>query len=284
MPDNNHYGARNGGVVGVRFQKVGKVYHFSAAGIEGLKEGDFVIVETARGQELAQVVQVGLEPRPGGLPLKPIARRAVARDMAVRQRYKLQEKEALHVCRQKVEELDLAMRIPRVEYSYDGRRLTVYFMADEKVECRALRRELGRHFRTRVNMQPVGARDLAKMLGGCGACGGLLCCATFLAEFAPVSIKVAKAQDVTLVPSEITGMCGRLRCCLRYEYQTYKEARQAMPERGCRVVTRSGRGRVVQINVLKDTVVVDFGTYQAEVPLASLEVEPEGCSGECDPT
>jgi cell fate regulator YaaT (PSP1 superfamily) len=284
MPDNDHYSAGNEGVVGVRFQKVGKVYHFDTAGIEGLKEDDFVIVETARGQELAQVVQVGLEPRPGGPPLKPIARRAAARDMALRQRYKLQEKEALHVCRQKVEELDLSMRIPRVEYSYDGRRLTVYFMADEKVECRALRRELGRHFRARVGLQPVGARDLAKMLGGCGACGGLLCCATFLAEFAPVSIKVAKAQDVTLVPSEITGMCGRLRCCLRYEYQTYKEARQAMPQRGCRVVTRSGRGRVVQINVLKDTVVVDFGTYQAEVPLASLEVEPEGCGRECDPT
>ena len=281
MPDGNNLAKANGCIVGVRFHKVGKVYHFSAAEVEGLKEGDFVIVETSRGRELAQVVQVNAQPRGDSPPLRSVERRAGARDMALQQRYKLRENEALVTCRRKVEELGLPMRVAKVEYSYDGSRLTVFFTADERVDHRSLRRELARFFRTAVEMQPIGARDFAKMLGGCGACSGQLCCSTFLSEFAPVSIKAAKAQDVTLVPSEITGMCGRLRCCLRYEYETYEQARQAMPRRGRTVVTEFGRGKIVHINVLKNTAVVDFGTHQVEVSVAGLKVEAGSCRGKC---
>jgi cell fate regulator YaaT (PSP1 superfamily) len=281
MPDVNNHGKADGRVVGVRFHKVGKVYHFSAAEVEGLKEGDFVIVKTTRGRELAQVVQVNAQPRSDGPPLRPVERRAGAPDMALRQRYKLREKEALVTCLRQVEELGLTMRVAKVEYSYDGSRLTVFFRADERVDHQPLRRELARHFRTTVEMQPVGARDFAKMLGGCGACSGQLCCSTFLSEFTPVSIKAAKAQDVTLVPSEITGMCGRLRCCLRYEYHIYEQARKIMPRKGRTVVTEFGRGKIVQTNVLKNTVVVDLGTYQVEVPVAGLKVEAGGCRGKC---
>lgn len=215
MPDSKN---SNGMVVGVRFQKIGKVYHFDARGIDGLKEGDFVILETSRGHEMGQVVQTNVRPRRDGPPLKPVERRATAWDMVQHQRFKLQEKDALTTCRQKAEALDSPIRVAEVKYSHDGRRLTIFFLIDDKVDRRRLRRELAQHFRTKIDMHPIGARDFAKTLGGCGACGGPLCCSTFLTEFVPVSIKLAKAQDVPLIPSEITGMCGRLRCCLRYEY------------------------------------------------------------------
>jgi cell fate regulator YaaT (PSP1 superfamily) len=274
MPDVSDNGNSNENVVGIRFQKVGKVYHFSADGIEGLKEGDFVVVETVRGREVGQVVQTNVQPHQDRSPLKPVKRRATAQDMVLQQRFKLQEKEALTICRQKAKDLNLPIRIARVEYNYKGNRLTVFFMADDKLDRRAFRRALARHFRVKIEMHPMSARDFAKAMGGCGACSGPLCCSTFLSEFAPVSIKAAKVQDVTLIPSEITGMCGRLRCCLRYECQTYEEAKQAMPQKGREVVTELGRGTIVDTNVLRETVVVDFGTYQAEVPLAGLKVEP----------
>jgi cell fate regulator YaaT (PSP1 superfamily) len=276
MPDVNDNGDRDENIVGVRFQRVGKVYHFSATGIEELKEGDFVIVETVRGREMGQVVQTNVQPRPNGSSLKPVKRRATARDMALQQRFKLQEKEALTICRQKAKELKLSIRIAKVEYGYSGNRLTVFFMADDRLDHRALRRALARHLRIKIEMCPMNARDFAKVLGGCGACGEPLCCSTFLSEFAPVSIKAAKVQEVTLIPSEITGMCGRLRCCLRYECQTYEEVRQAMPQKGHEVVTEFGRGKIVGMNVLQETVTVDFGTHQAEVPLAGLEAKPRG--------
>jgi len=266
----------NAVVVGVRFHKVGKVYHFSADGIDGLREGDFVIVETVQGCEMGQVVQTNVQPRHNGPPLKPVRRLTTARDMVLRQQFKLQEKQSLITCRQKAKELHLPIHIVKVEYSYDGRRLTVFFVADDKVDYRLLQQALARHFRIKIAMHSVGSRDFAKMMGGCGACGGSLCCSTFLTEFAPVSIKAAKAQDVPLLPLEITGMCGRLRCCLRYEYQTYQEVRQTMPQRGHQVVTDLGTGRVVQTNVLKRTVVVDLGTHQAEIPLDELRVKPKG--------
>jgi cell fate regulator YaaT (PSP1 superfamily) len=270
MPDESHNSQVS--VVGIRFKEVGKIYHFGTNGVEGLQVGDFVIVNTVRGRELGQVAQINVKPEHRGLPLKPVERRATARDMALRQQFKAQEKKALSVCRQKTEELGLPIRIAKVEYSYDGRRLTVFFMADDEVDHRSLRKKLARHFRTRVHMQSLGARDFAKMLGGCGACGGPLCCSTFLTEFTSISIKTAKVQDVALIPSEITGMCGRLRCCLRYEYQTYKEAKQAMPQKGCKVVTKFGLGKIVEANVIKETVLVDLGTHRVEVPLAGLKV------------
>lgn len=281
MPDGNNSGVKSENVVGVRFQKVGKVYHFSATGVGELNAGDFVVVDTIRGQEVGQVVQVNLQSCRDGYPLKPVARRATAQDMALLQRFRSEEREALVTCRQKTEELGLPMSVAKVEYNYNGRNLTVFFMADGKVDYQPLKRALAQRFRVKVRMRPIGARDLAKMLGGCGACGGPLCCSTFLTEFVPVSIKTAKAQDVTLVPSEITGMCGRLRCCLRYEYRTYEEVKQAMPQEGREVVTTFGRGRIVQTNALKETAVVDLGKRQVEVPLAGLKVESRGCHEGC---
>ncbi len=276
MLDVDDIGNRNEKVVGIRFQRLGKIYHFSADGVEGLKQGDYVIVETVRGQEMGQVVQTNVQSRRDQAQLKPVKRRATARDLALQQRFKLQEEEALNACRQKVQEFDLAMRIARVEYNYDGNRLTVFFLADDNLDHRKFRRALARQLRVKIEMHPISARDFAKSLGGCGACAGPLCCSTFLSEFVPVSIKAAKVQDVTLIPSEITGMCGRLRCCLRYESQFYEEARQTMPQKGREVVTESGRGKVVALNVLQETVTVDLGTHQAEVPVASLKTESKG--------
>jgi cell fate regulator YaaT (PSP1 superfamily) len=271
----------NNRVVSVRFREVSKAYHFDANGVQNLKAGDFVVVETARGREIGQVIQTGplsLSDRPS---LKPVKRRATARDMAIYQRFKLKEKETLNTCRQTAEEMGLPLRIARVEYSYDGQRLTVFYMSEERADYRSFRKKLSQSLRVRVEMQSMSPRDFAKMIGGCGACGGPLCCSTFLTEFVPVSIKTAKAQDIPLVPAEITGMCGRLRCCLRYEYETYQEAKRAMPQKGRQVVTPYGRGKIVATNLLKETVVVDFGTHRSEVPLAGLQVEPRDCKGNC---
>jgi cell fate regulator YaaT (PSP1 superfamily) len=251
-------------VVGLRFQKVGKVYHFNAQKFRNIKPGDFVVVETSRGVQLGQVIQI-IESSDGPAmdTIKPILRPATPQDLVMRQVWQQKETEAVDICREKVRELGLVdVKIIAAEYSFDGSRLYFLFSSEagEKADLRSLRRAMQRMFQAaKVEMHLIGPRDVAKLLGGMGACGlEHRCCSAFLTEFSPISIKMAKEQGISLTPTEITGMCGRLRCCLVYEYEQYLEARKLLPKRGKWVKTPSGDGRVVDIFPLKESVMVAF--------------------------
>jgi len=244
-------------VVGVQFRPVAKIYYFDPAGLS-LEEGDFVVVETSRGKELGQVVlpvhTVPEEQIPE--PLKQVVRRANPWDLVSRDQWTHKEQEALDICHEKVQAHGLKMKLVRCEYNFDGGRLIVYFTAEKRVDFRALVRDLAKTFRTRIEMRQIGERDEAKMLTGIGRCGRELCCASWLREFHPVSIKMAKAQSLPLNPSEISGVCGKLLCCLSYELLTYQEANKKLPRAGSTVMTLYGKGKVLRVNALRETVTV----------------------------
>ncbi|OGO72006.1 MAG: hypothetical protein A2Z37_11580 [Chloroflexi bacterium RBG_19FT_COMBO_62_14] len=251
-------------VVGIRFQEIGKLYHFEASSVPDLKPGDFVIVSTSRGREMGQVASLPsgpVAPPDGGL--KPIERRATPQDLALRRAWSQRELEAMIECRAKASDLGLrGIKIAKAEYSFDGSRLTFLFTSegDEKADLKDLRKQMQLLYRrTRVELRQIGPRDVAKILGGMGACGiEERCCSRFLTEFSPISIKMAKAQGISLNPQEITGMCGRLRCCLVYEYEMYVEARKTLPKRNKRVVTPLGEARVLDVVPLRGAVIVSF--------------------------
>jgi cell fate regulator YaaT (PSP1 superfamily) len=249
-------------VAAIRFQPVGKLYHFDASSLTDLKSGDFVIVSTSRGRELGEVV--GLVTDRSKIPdgaHKPVERKATARELVLRNMWQRRELEVMIDCRAKAAELGLStVKIVRAEYAYDGSRLTYLYNSDsdEKVDLSHLRKEMQRSLRgTQVEFRQVGPRDVAKILGGMGACGlEERCCSRFLTEFSPISIRMAKAQGISLNPQEITGMCGRLRCCLVYEYEQYVEARKQLPKRKKKVVTPRGVGKVIDVMPLKQAVLV----------------------------
>ena len=251
-------------IVGIRFQKVGKVYHFDASGIDELKVGDFAVVDTSRGRQLGEVVQLVAEPSPPpDGSWKPIHHRATPRDLVLRQIWQKKEVEAMINGRAKLAELKIeGVKIVAAEFTFDGSRLSFLYSTEGegKIDLRALRRAMQRLYpRARVEMRQIGPRDVAKILGGMGACGmANRCCSMFLTEFSPISIKMAKEQGISLTPSEITGICGRLRCCLVYEYEQYVSARKEMPKRGKKVVTPSGEGKVIDMYPLKDSVLVEL--------------------------
>lgn len=252
-------------IVGLRFQDVGKVYHFDASNIPDLQIGDFAIVETSRGQQIGEVVQVIDESTQPNGKWKPIERKATARDLVIRQIWRKKEVEAMINCRAKSSELGLqGIKIVAAEFTFDGTRLSILYNteADEKIDLRSLHRAMKRSYpRSRIDMRQIGPRDVAKILGGMGACGmEKRCCSMFLTEFSPISIKMAKAQGISLSPTEITGMCGRLRCCLIYEYEQYIEARKRLPRRSKRVVTPLGEGKVSDIFPLRESVMVQLET------------------------
>ncbi len=245
-------------VVGVQFENVGKIYDFNANGLFGLTTRDYVVVDTSKGVEVAQVVDSPhtIDPQDVVGEMKNVLRKATAWDMVQRDLWKKKEKEALAICRNKVREYDLEMKIVRCDYNFNGGRLLVYFSSDDRVDFRALVRELARIFRTRIEMRQIGVRDEAKLLDGVGKCGRQLCCTSWLREFTPVSIRMAKNQQLPLNPDEISGVCGRLLCCLSYEDAHYKEQNKKMPKLGAEVVTPQGIGRVRHIHPLKETVTV----------------------------
>ncbi len=250
-------------IVGIRFHRIGKIYHFDASGFPDLQPGDFVIVETRRGRQLGEVAQTFAEPPapPRDGVWKPVERRATPRDLVLRQIWQKKELQVTIQCRDKARQMNLRdVKIVASEFSFDGALLTILYStaAGEKVNLNALGKIMQRlHPHSSVEMRQIGPRDVAKILGGMGACGiESRCCSTFLTEFSPVSIKMAKAQGISLAPSEITGMCGRLRCCLVYEYEQYAEARKELPKRNKRVVTPLGEGKVVDLYPLKQSVVV----------------------------
>lgn len=244
-------------VVGVRFKNAGKLYYFSPGPLLPIA-GDAVIVETLRGVEYAEAVmgiheidEVDLV-----MPLKRVLRIASTDDYAHHQQNLTRELEAFQVCREKIEEHKLDMKLVKVEYTFDRNKLTAYFTSNGRVDFRTLVKDLAAVFRTRIELKQIGVRDEAKMLGGLGICGRPLCCSQWLGDFQPVSIKMAKEQSLSLNPTKISGVCGRLMCCLQYEQSQYEKTRKAMPHIGKDVITPDGRGLVIDINVLKETVKV----------------------------
>lgn len=250
-------------VIGIRFTKVGKIYHFDASKVPDIRMGDHVVVETSRGAQLGQVATIvtsgtGMD---GGL--KPVERRATPRDLILRQTWQNKESDVIVMTRKRVSELNLVgIKIIAAEYSYDGSRLAIMFSSEseEKVDLKSLRQDVQRLFQpSQVELRQIGPRDIAKLLGGMGACGlETRCCSKFLTEFSSISIKMAKEQGISLTPSEITGMCGRLRCCLIYEYENYVSARQQLPKRNKRVMTPDGEGKVVDVIPLREMVIVEI--------------------------
>ncbi len=266
-------------VVAVRFQPLGKLYYFDASRIVGLKVGDWVLVTTSRGSELGQVAAFVENPgSPPGGGWKPVERLATPRELVMRRMWQGRELEAMIACRAKAAELGIKnIKIVRAEFSYDGSRLTFYYASesDEKRDLGKLQRAMRRSYRmARIEMRQVGPRDVAKILGGMGACGLVeRCCSKFLTEFSPISIRMAKAQGISLNPQEITGMCGRLRCCLIYEYEQYVEARKHLPKKNKRVVTPMGEGKVIDVLPLKEAVIVALeGGKRAE--FLKHEIQP----------
>ena len=283
-------------LVGIRFQPVGKVYRYNAAGYEDLKAGDWVIVDTARGRQMGQVATTKPPKDKSGGPYKKIERKAAGRDMAMRHYYEGKELEAMIACRAESAALKLPIKIVRAEYSFDGQTLTFLYSSDqeERVEVGALRDVMSRLYRARIEMRQISPREVAKIIGGMGACGiEERCCSRFLTEFSPVSIKHAKEQNLSLNPHDITGMCGRLRCCLVYEYEQYVEARRHLPKLKSMIGTPMGQGKVVEILHLRDAVRVKIGEgpesrdmeFHREqlIPLEELKrLQEKAMAGTCD--
>jgi cell fate regulator YaaT (PSP1 superfamily) len=287
-------------VVGVRFQKLGKLYHFKIGKQnDDVEPGDYVIVETKRGRQLGQVISfINPEEMHHQRGMRIIERKANPRDMVMKQVWETKELDALISCREKAASLKIRdAKFVKAEYSFDGSWLTFHYATEnKKLDVSRLQQTLGRQFRTKVEMRLIGPRDVAKFMGGYGACGAPRCCSTFLTEFSPISIRMAKAQGISLSPQEITGMCGRLRCCLVYEYEQYVEARKTLPKPGKRVGTPHGEGKVRDVRVLRDSVLVQvegeyFEVFRHELePLDELEALKKkaeaGCSkhegGGCD--
>jgi cell fate regulator YaaT (PSP1 superfamily) len=265
-------------IVGVRFKRAGRVYYFDAAGIE-LKVDDYVVVKTARGLELGRVMiapkqVLASEESEGTEGLKPIVRKAEPEDIKRAEELEAKETEAMAECGKLIAKLGLPMKLLGAEYNLDGSRLTFFFSAAERVDFRDLVRELHSRFKVKVELRQLGPRDEAKLIGGFGRCGRPLCCMNFLTELSPVSIKMAKEQDLPLNPMKISGVCGRLLCCLAYESEQYHALKDKLPREGQRVNTPMGVAVVVGGNPLKETVLVELESQaRVELPLSKIKIE-----------
>ena len=245
-------------IVGVRFRKAGKIYYFDPAGME-IETGTHVIVETARGIEFGTVMIPPREMEEDGVvqPLKPVIRIATEADDITEQKNKEKEKEAFQICLEKIAKHKLEMKLVEAEYTFDNNKLLFYFTADGRIDFRELVKDLASVFRTRIELRQIGVRDETKILGGIGICGRPLCCSTHLSEFIPVSIKMAKEQNLSLNPTKISGVCGRLMCCLKNEEETYEYLNSRLPNVGDHVTTIEGlKGEVQSVSVLRQLVKV----------------------------
>lgn len=275
-------------VVGIRFKKAGKVYYFSP-GDNLVKEGDNVIVETARGMEFGTCIISSREVDEDSIisPLKSVVRVATKEDLLKYADNKRREKEAFKICCEKIAKHKLVMKLIDVEYTFDNNKIIFYFTAEGRVDFRELVKDLATVFRTRIELRQIGVRDESKMVGGLGPCGRPLCCGTFLTDFAPVSIKMAKEQNLSLNPSKISGICGRLMCCLNYEQETYEETRKIMPTVGSIVETPYGTGEVMSNSLVKETVTAKFMREEGdgeviEVPITKLKLVSGSYEGSVD--
>jgi cell fate regulator YaaT (PSP1 superfamily) len=275
-------------VVGIRFRPAGRIYYFDPQG-QSYTNGQYVIVETVRGIEAGRVVIASKKVVESDLsdPLKPVLRLASEDELRMMLSYKSKEKDALVRCAERIAEHRLPMKLVEAEYTFDGSRLTFYFTADERVDFRALVRDLAAQFRTRIELRQIGARDQAKLQGGLGPCGKSLCCSSWISDFGVISIKMAKEQGLPLNPAKISGVCGRLLCCLSYENENYIQAKQSMPQVGAMLNTPSGPGKVVSINVPKNSVEVMLESgvtiqipvnYEADTGTNTGESSKKGCN------
>lgn len=239
-------------VIGVRFRRAGKTYYFGPGSLK-LKEGDSVIVETARGQEMGEIVGGEKEVPDKELvsPLKKVIRSATDDDFRRAGENKAREAEAFRKCQAQIARHGLNMKLVGVEYTFDRNKIVFYFTSEERVDFRELVKDLAAIFKTRIELRQIGVRDEAKFKGGIGPCGRSFCCASFLEEFEPVSIRMAKGQNLSLNPTKISGVCGRLMCCLRFEMNAYEEAREELPSTGDAVITPDGEGVVEKVDVRK---------------------------------
>lgn len=238
-------------VIGVRFKDIGKVYYFDP-GDENFETGESVIVETARGLECGQVAAANKDVDDSQIikPLKKVIRRATQKDLQQLEKNIERERQAMELCSAKIAEHGLDMKLVDVEYTFDHSKILFYFTSDGRVDFRGLVKDLAAMFRTRIELRQIGVRDEAKMLGGLGICGRVLCCASFLGDFQPVSIKMAKEQGLSLNPTKISGTCGRLMCCLKYEQEAYEDLIANTPKVGYRVITPDGPGQVTEVGLL----------------------------------
>ena len=255
-------------VIGVRFKEVGKVYYFDPNGIE-MKKGDMAIVETARGVECGEVAMENREIEDKNIvhPLKKMIRKATQGDLKKVEENRKKEKHAFEICEKKILDHKLEMKLVDVEYTFDNNKILFYFTADGRVDFRELVKDLASVFRTRIELRQIGVRDEAKMMGGLGICGRPFCCTSFLGEFQPVSIKMAKEQGLSLNPVKISGTCGRLMCCLKYEQTAYSDLLRTTPKNGAVVNTPEGRGIVVDVNLITGTLKVRMDRAPEAAPM-----------------
>lgn len=260
-------------VVGIRFKKAGKIYYFDPADMN-IQKDTYVVVETARGIEFGECV-IGIKEISEDdivAPLKSVLRIATEEDITKHFKNKDKEKDAFEICLKKIQEHGLTMKLIDVEYTFDNNKVIFYFTADGRVDFRELVKDLATIFKTRIELRQIGVRDEAKMLGGLGPCGRTLCCSTFLGDFASVSIKMAKEQSLSLNPTKISGICGRLMCCLNYEQSTYEDIRKRMPKVGSIVKTEQGTGEVFSNNIVKESVKVKIRKGEEEI-LEEFKIE-----------
>ncbi len=269
-------------VVGIRFRPAGRIYYFDPVNLT-FTNGQYIVVETVRGVEAGRVVIAAKRIPRSDLsdPLKPVLHLATEDELRTMLSFKSKEKEALALCHERVLQHKLPMKLVEAEYTFDGSRLTFYFTADERVDFRALVRDLAATFRTRIELRQIGARDQAKLQGGLGPCGKTLCCSSWITDFGIVSIKMAKEQGLPLNPSKISGVCGRLMCCLAYENDNYIQAKQQMPHIGTMLDTPSGPGKVVALNVPQNTVEVMLESGATIHIPANTQPEPQSDCGSC---
>jgi len=253
-------------VIGVRFKQAGKIYYFSPAEFP-IKKGNYVIVETARGVEFGECVIGIKEIKEEEIvsPLKSVIRIADEKDINKHRENKDKEEDALDICLEKIKEHKIDMKLIDVEYTFDNHKVIFYFTADGRVDFRELVKDLATIFKTRIELRQIGVRDEAKMIGGLGPCGRSMCCSTFLGDFASVSIKMAKEQNLSLNPTKISGICGRLMCCLNYEQSTYEDIRKRLPKVGSIVKTEEGNGEVIGNSIVKEIVKVRVKRGDEEV-------------------
>lgn len=244
-------------IVGVRFKPAGKIYYFDPAGFE-IKKDKFVVVETARGIEMGEVIIEPCDIKDENVikPLKSVLRLATDEDIKNREKNKEKEKSAFQICEEQIKKHNLEMKLVEVEYTFDGSKVLFYFTADGRVDFRDLVKDLAAIFKVRIELRQIGVRDETKTIGSIGVCGRSLCCSQFLGEFEPVSIKMAKEQGLSLNPTKISGACGRLMCCLKYEQETYEELLKITPRVGAIVKTPMGKGEVESVNLLRGLVKV----------------------------
>ena len=272
-------------IVGVRFKNAGKIYYFDPVDFEIEKNID-VVVETARGLEYGKIVVGPKEIEEEKLisPLKPIIRIATEEDKAIYRENKEKAKETFEICQQKIKEHGLTMFLIDCEYTFDRNKLIFYFTAEGRIDFRELVKDLASIFKTRIELRQIGVRDEAKSIGGLGTCGRKLCCSSWLGDFQPVSIKMAKDQSLSLNPTKISGICGRLFCCLKYEHDVYVEAIEKMPVVGSVVKVENQKGKVIEINPLLEQIKIEFNDKTIKTCLAE-EVKvlhvPKKCENGC---